>query len=79
MRPQLDKLIAPMMMKRGIIFHLKLSYFHRIIKFTTPNTQWHTMKPAASTTAGRFFRSMAKRMNAAQGGRVSKRITNGPQ
>ena len=30
--------------------------------------QWHTVKLAASTTAGRFLRSMAKRMNAKQGG-----------
>ena len=49
--------------------------FHLAMKFTTPNTRWHTANAVAKRIAGRFFRSMAKRMNAKQGGRVSRRMT----
>ena len=40
--------------------------FHFTIKFATANTRWHTANAVAKRIARRFFRSMAKRMNAKQ-------------
>lgn len=51
--------------------------FHLSIKFTTANTRWHTANAVAKRIAGRFLRSAAKRMNAKQGGIVSRRMTTG--
>ena len=51
--------------------------FHLTIKFATANTRWHTANAVAKRIARRFFRSMAKRMNAKQGGTVSRRMTMG--
>ena len=38
-------------------------------------TKWHTANPVANNTARRFFLSVANKMNAKQGGMVSRRMT----
>ena len=44
------------------------------MKLIIPKIRWHTAKAEANTRAGRLLRSTEKRMNAAQGGTVSRRI-----
>lgn len=56
--------------------HQASDELHHITKFTTPKTKCPTANTEANNTAGRFLRSAAKRMNAKQGGRVSRRMTH---